>query len=1011
MNLFESQYDQPRYPNAASNPFPNGFPVNPVDAASQLPLSTNGPQWENRHAAPQCETPSNGGFTAGASAGYQPALAMNTPTPLSGGCGNSVQFSRRSDSKPTPEPKVYRKTYGFNEKQEWCLNTYVNDTFLTSEPIAEWFLIQRIYNVLDPETKEIRYVLIRYSNKNGEDIAVLSADEFLKGKYQQAMKKIRKASGYTKPQLDALIEYQLYQVSVEELTIYQHPGLYSVDGIWRFISYSDMQALPSCIRPESICMRRIMPVSADGIVLREWQRLFGSDPLLTLIALITVGSVLFALFKMIGIDLPVMLTIRPSEGVTADQLTAMLQLSDCPVSDLECSDKALRNYLKLHWDSPALFHDTSFADEARKIEPNMRLLLREMRKTERSTRNGRNVIAIISDYAAAIANSISADNAVSISMNGVQLSASPKEIHQVSKAMESLVISTLLSHQPETIAFFEREKQLIASMDQQDVSGNEFTTFLSVTLNYLREFLQIDLMPLNQLIKLVSDIQLQSNHVMSVDQEIVQDFARVISERFRTGAFTTIQKRQQMQIDPNGNTIIVDGERMYLSREMMNNILLQMTATHNYRGLINALKNLKMVVMTDGDTHPIWVHNLQGHSQRLYWYDLPVDLLDADIVHQLHNIDSAPFWLAPDEVPERDFVPLLRDESGRVAGMLMWYADAENSHTIITGQSGIGKSYLEDNLMAKHHALGHVVIALNNSDSHTYDSMCRNLSREYVERNVVFIDINTAGIPINLFPIDRSATLPTQKKHLLDVLTAGIGELSAPQANTLRSVLSNALNLLGRDEQLCPADLLAMLNEDGVTYASLQKRCEPLFADINALGMASWSWGDLLRQNAGKIIVIRTASACTERGDQLIDMMLVTLFRYQRDNPGTPLDIFIDEIQNQSFSDCSPIRAIVKEGRKYHCAFIGATQDYYARSTEIGKVMGKAGIQIFLRPTQDSEGAVASELRFGKADRERFDTMTRGDVIIKGMFYDKEQSRNIPATLSGHVVAFLSEEP
>ena len=518
-------------------------------------------------------------------------------------------------------------------------------------------------------------------------------------------------------------------------------------------------------------------------------------------------------------------------------------------------------------------------------------------------------------------------------------------------------------------------------------------------------------MPLNQLIKLVSDIQLQSNHVMSVDQEIVQDFARVISERFRTGAFTTIQKRQQMQIDPNGNTIIVDGERMYLSREMMNNILLQMTATHNYRGLINALKNLKMVVMTDGDTHPIWVHNLQGHSQRLYWYDLPVDLLDADIVHQLHNIDSAPFWLAPDEVPERDFVPLLRDESGRVAGMLMWYADAENSHTIITGQSGIGKSYLEDNLMAKHHALWHVVIALNNSDSHTYDSMCRNLSREYVERNVVFIDINTAGIPINLFPIDRSATLPTQKKHLLDVLTAGIGELSAPQANTLRSVLSNALNLLGRDEQLCPADLLAMLNEDGVTYASLQKRCEPLFADINALGMASWSWGDLLRQNAGKIIVIRTASACTERGDQLIDMMLVTLFRYQRDNPGTPLDIFIDEIQNQSFSDCSPIRAIVKEGRKYHCAFIGATQDYYARSTEIGKVMGKAGIQIFLRPTQDSEGAVASELRFGKADRERFDTMTRGDVIIKGMFYDKEQSRNIPATLSGHVVAFLSEEP
>ena len=1009
--IFETpfSYEQSGYSDASSNQFPSGFPVNPIGAPSQLPLCFDGPQWESSPAAPQWETPSNGGFTAGASASCHTAFPMNTPTPPFGGCGNSVQFSRRSDSKPVPEPKVYRKQYGFNEKQEWCFNTYLNNTLHKSDPLAEWFLIQRIYNVLDPETKEIRYVLIRYSDQSGEDIAVLSADEYRKGKYQQAMKRIRKAVGCTTPKLNALIEYLLNQVPVEELAIYSHPGLYVLDGIWRFISYSDMQPLPSCICPESIRNRIIMPVSAADIGLHEWQRLFGSDPLLAVIALTSVGCVLLALFKLIGIDLPFLLIIRPAEGVTAEHLAAMLQLSECPVLDLECSDEALRNYLKLHWDSPTLFHDTSFADETRKIEPALRLLLQEVRNTNHSTRNGRNVVVIISDYAAAIANSISADNAVSISMNGAQLSASPEEIRQVTKLMESVVISTVLSHQNETIAFFQHEKQIIASMNQQSVSGNGFLTFLSVTLNYLREFLQIDLMSLNQLKKLGGDIELQGNRVMSTDQEIVQGFAGVISDRIRTGAFTAMQKRQQMQIDPNGNTVIVDGERIYLSREMINGILSQMTATHNHRGLINALKNLKVLAVTDGDTHPIWAHDLQGRTQRLYWYDLPVDLLDADIVHQLHNLDSEQYWLTPDEIPDQ-FIALLHDESGRVAGKLMRQQDAENGHVYLTGQSGIGKSHENDQLMAKMRAHGHHVVSFDNSASTTYEAMCRNLSKEYVDANVVFIDIDAYGIPFDLFQIDRTASKPTQKKVLRGILTAGVGELTAPQRNRLNTALSEMLDLLAKNEPIRTGDILAMLNEEGATYESLRSRFEPLFEDIDALGMAAGSWDALFRENEGKIIVIRTASGSAEHGDQLIDMMLASLFNYQKETPGVPLDIIIDELQNQNLSTDSPICQILKEGRKFGVAFFGATQDYYPRNTELGKVMSKADTQIVLHPTLNSTNAVASELRFKKGDITRFDIMQRGDAIIKANFYSKVEKRNIPGTLSGKLVSFIEND-
>ena len=132
-------------------------------------------------------------------------------------------------------------------------------------------------------------------------------------------------------------------------------------------------------------------------------------------------------------------------------------------------------------------------------------------------------------------------------------------------------------------------------------------------------------------------------------------------------------------------------------------------------------------------------------------------------------------------------------------------------------------------------------------------------------------------------------------------------------------------------------------------------------------------------------------------------MLLATLYNYQHDNPQIPLDVFIDELQNQDFSATGPIRKVMKEGRKSHMSFFGATQDYYPRNTELGSVMGKAGTQIFLRPTPNSTNVVAAELRFSKAEIERFDGMMRGDLIVKANLFNKELGRNVPTTISGHV--------
>ena len=229
----------------------------------------------------------------------------------------------------------------------------------------------------------------------------------------------------------------------------------------------------------------------------------------------------------------------------------------------------------------------------------------------------------------------------------------------------------------------------------------------------------------------------------------------------------------------------------------------------------------------------------------------------------------------------------------------------------------------------------------------------------------------------------------------------------------MRSILDEIL--LNPSEEGFPQQMLKVLDAVGKgnekiderTIMSLRNRLEPLLSDIIECGMSEDTWNDFLASSK-PIVIIHTKGINVDNNNQVIDMLLLTMFVYQNEDFTIPLDIFIDEIQNQNFSSTSSIRKIMKEGRKIHMAFFGSTQDYYPKKTELGSTMGKARTQIFLRPSEDSEQAVAAELRWKKADMARFDSMDRGDIIVKGVLYNKKNKHNTQTTLSGHVDDFLS---
>lgn len=876
-------------------------------------------------------------------------------------------------------------------------------------PVAPHFTHPDVIEIYYNSTGKLKSKILTYKVNDKTYSDVVPGDACHKGKYSDYITGVSRLPGCSKGLFNEFWEFLIRtSPNVRMFRLYGHQGWnLNEDSTATFNSAPIRGHIPLDLFPVSVLRRKTQSMFNDASeVISNWLGLYAKHPVLKFISYFRIGSLLQFFLNGEGVSIRQIAFVESSKDVSVDKLKNMLatnNIKDYPIPRLEYDTETVLKELNYVYDGVALFIDSSFADEEAKICTNVKALIKAVRRDLEDTEPSRYMIAAISDNAAYIASRLAPENVIVLSSDGITLSETAEQIESITDKMDSLIISAISNH-------FDAAKNFIASKaaefrDKLSKYKNDESLdtliMLFVVDDFIKHFLGVSLLDNEDMIQLLPSIDDKDNHKMSADQAILNNFAGVLSSKLRSGELRIVRKKKNMLFNSDG-FVILNGERLYIGEKTLDTILAEMKSTHNKDSMLKTLKRTASLNYKDGYAHRIELHDTNGQHKRLYMYDISTEILDFDVLYMLNNLESEAFLLREGDTPKSDFITLINGVNGTIAGKRLRYKDEENNHFYITGQSGSGKTYLLCQLIAKCFSLNHQVVVFDSSDSFRYETMCRNLSKRFVDENIIFHNLDRDGIPVDLFRIDRNVSLPSQKKQLIDVLTAGIGELSVPQSNTLRSALSDMLSTLNKDERVQTYNILSMLGEEGTTYESLRNRFEPLFEDIDECGMKTSSWEDFFRQS-GKIVILHTDSTFTENGNQIIDMLLSTLFSYQRENFITPLDVFIDELQNQNFSKISPIRKILKEGRKFHLSFFGATQDYYSRSTELGSAMSKADTQIFLRPTPNSESIVASELRFHKADMARFDAMQRGDCIVKGSLYSKEQDRNIPTILSGSV--------
>ncbi|SFY08608.1 type IV secretion system DNA-binding domain-containing protein [Ruminococcus sp. XPD3002] len=964
---------------------------------------------------------------------------------------------------PAPDITINQESYKYDSLSDcWGMEISNNKGKVKFQPLTGGFILNRIFKN-NSLKNNLRFVIIEYTTKGKTYNALVPSDDYIKESFHKYLKEIFRYPGCTKGKFNELVAFLLQSVPTQDILMHPHQGWNETEnGGVAFASYPQQLYIPSSLISPSVKRRKLSPlVHSKEEIIQNWLNIYAKHPSLQFIGCYHIGSLIQYFLRKFGIIIHQYLIAEPSEGLEEDKLKAMLATNDIlnfPVPTLSSGEDKILAEQELVFDGIALITDDCFADEEKKILSGIKTLTKAVREDVLNDEKGNGLTAVISKNAAYVATRLAPENVIIINTDGVEVATDADTIKDVTGEMATLVINTISLNISEINTWNSNVISSIHKKASEDIHGasRDTLTMLYYVLGFFRKYLGFHMFNDESLECFIQTVDCKSDRVMNACEAIEREYYLILSRMVRSKSIIPVLKHRGMIFDNDGKSFLVDGNRLYIPIEIIETIRTQMTTTHSLESLMRALRQTKVLESTDGNTHPIEVHDSTGQHQRLYMYDVSAEILDSDVLYKIRNIANEEFLLDESEVPKKDFFTILRDVEGRVAGKLICFKDAENGHTYITGQSGWGKTYLLSQLIAKRFNLGNRVVVFDSSDSFSYEALCHNLSKRFVDTYITIHDLDKDGIPVDLFNIESFASLPTKKKLLLGIIQAGIGELSAPQSNALRTLLSNVITELDGNERItCDSIInklkginvefftpenvkdylepfldemeaydykLSAINEsdrykcksilhrlngggrnDGeATLNSLLNRIEPLFEDIEEYGISDKSWGQFLG-SSNNIVVIRTNSAYTESGNQVIDMLLATLYNYQHNNPQIALDVFIDELQNQNFSKTGPIRKVMKEGRKIHISFFGATQDCYPRNTELGSVMGKAGTQIFLRPSSNSANIVAAELRFSKAEMELFDSMMRGDIIVKANLFSKELGRNVPTTLSGHV--------
>ncbi len=495
----------------------------------------------------------------------------------------------------------------------------------------------------------------------------------------------------------------------------------------------------------------------------------------------------------------------------------------------------------------------------------------------------------------------------------------------------------------------------------------------------------------------------------TVDEMILTDFGKCLNDEICSGSFNFIKRTKYIVINQGKNSVIVDGDYIYLETEVVKELAHSKLKLHSVNSLTESLKANDCLNINDQNSkcYRFHVQNSNGEPYMLYTYGISKKLINTENRRRLDLADYQKFLLEYIDFEKNQILPLGITADGSYIGKDISFGNKFNDSATITGQSGKGKSFCATNLLPSLAMLGSRMLVCDVSDSFTRDEVLRALPAEVVDALFEFIEV-AAGrrkLPVNPLCIGDCLGLPAKKRRIVSFIKAIAGKLDKEETRELTGIISDMLKRYPKVSSVTTDMLRNTLKRGGKTGHHVFGLISSTLDDIDHIGFEERGWAEFFEKSK-RIPVVSFGNESGDNVHSLLDEMIASAFEWQREHDTVPLSIVIDEIKDQCFAEGGPLHTILTQGRKFNTKFVGMTQQYISTSSHAIDVVKEAGIKIFFKPAK-SHDRIATELGYKNPTEAGFGYMGIGDIILCAELYNKEDGVNEPVVIHAKAIKFI----
>lgn len=747
--------------------------------------------------------------------------------------------------------------------------------------------------------------------------------------------------------------------------------------------------------------------------------LFAGRKQLLIALLIRIASYFLFLFAMIGIYADNVIMIKSSLAFPIHFLISIFKntrYDSLEATPIGPNIKPLRFELETVNDGAVVVVDTFAADQVKKAEKGYDLLLQDVCGAAGSSSGVHHIIALISRYADLY---LPQDKYCVLKLDADLTACSPSYYQTALKRLDVNLIRNIETgfNKGDLGKAFRRHVNDIRGNipDAIPIPRRNTYVMLITSLRMYREFYSPLFAPDFER-EIEAWLISQEQDRQSLNDVICSEFGRILNKKIEDGYFRLVLKEEITPFDSGTNTIIVDRQKRRINIDTDDSFAIaknEMQSVSDMDSLTSALYELEYLPQTPKAEKSVRVTvcNSDGGHHKQYFHSIGFDLISCENIQRFDSLDKQMFLFRRDELPTENFLPLVKTVDGRYAGKKLSYEAEENNIYFGTGKSGAGKSWAIAQQLCMLYMLGHNVVVLDVSRTYTKAKLYRMLPREVVDALFCFIQIgyDQDNIPIDLGSVRGCNNLADKKRMIYSLLAAALGKLDSDKAmdkrkkNDIKLFLSDYLR--DKNDTVNFVDMLSQMEQDGRVDTDIIDTLVDILGEIDEIGCDGISWGDLFEREQ-KIIVIDLGNEVGDSSHMLLDILAASLFSWQEQHDGKFLTIAVDELKDQNLAPNSPLRSIITDGRRFHTALIGATQDYFDPRHPQLDAMRQASIKGFCRPGK-SVDKIAQELGYDNVKDAGFNKFKPGDIVMDFDAYSKETGGNEPITLRGRVVNFI----